>query len=191
MPRVKTPGLPGFGGGSSRVTSLSGAVMCALPAAGCGALPVRTLCPRICSSQERAAGSLREGTGPWWCLRLCCFPAAVSREGEGGGGGGRRGRGGETGGPHPLLWDCSTNSPAKHSGADSSSLQSRLCASPLFCLDLARQADRWHDGHPASARLQPESSVRIPGALLPGSARGAGEQANAQYRRPALGQSAQ
>lgn len=76
----------------------------------------RTLCPRICSSQERAAGCLREGTGPWWCLRLCCFPAAVSREGEGGEGGGRRGRGGETGGPHPLLWDCSTNSPAKHSG---------------------------------------------------------------------------
>lgn len=167
-------------------------MLCALPAVGWGALPVRTLCPRICSSQERAAGCLREGTGPWWCLRLCCFLAAVSREGEGGEGGGRRGKEEKPEahtrcfGTAPLTVRLSTRA-----GADSSSLQSRLCASPPFCPDLARQAGRRHDGYPAPARLQPESSVRIPGALLSGSAGGAGEQANAQYWRPTLGPSAQ
>lgn len=89
-------------------------------------------------------------------------------------------------GTAPLTVRLSTRA-----GADSSSLQSRLCASPPFCPDLARQAGRRHDGYPAPARLQPESSVRIPGALLSGSAGGAGEQANAQYWRPTLGPSAQ
>lgn len=48
-----------------------------------------------------------------------------------------------------------------------------------------------HDRHPAPARLQPEGSVRAPGALLPGSAGGAGEQAAPQHGRAALGPCAQ
>lgn len=48
-----------------------------------------------------------------------------------------------------------------------------------------------HDRRPASARLQPEGGVRAPGALLPGSAGGAWEQAAPQHRRPALGSRAQ
>lgn len=48
-----------------------------------------------------------------------------------------------------------------------------------------------HDRRPAPARLQPEGGVRAPGALLPGSAGGAGEQAAPQHRRAALGPGAQ
>lgn len=50
---------------------------------------------------------------------------------------------------------------------------------------------RRHDRRPAPTRLQPEGSVRAPGALLPGSAGGTGEQAAPQHGRPTLGPGAQ
>lgn len=118
LPRVKPQACLVWEGAAPEpfsVTSFGGAVMlCTLPCLQPAVvLSQFALC--VPGSAAHRGGQLGEGAGPWWCLRLCCFPAAVSREGEGEGGG-RRGRGGETGGPHPLLWGCSTNSPAKHSG---------------------------------------------------------------------------
>lgn len=65
---------------------------------------------------------------------------------------------------------------------------------PVLLLSLPELSSCWgrrHDRRPSSARLQPEGGVRAPGALLPGSAGGAWEQAAPQHRRPALGSRAQ
>lgn len=168
VPAQSPRGLGVFGGASpvhplSHFLRGGGALPCCLPPVA-GA---RIGAPRACLGP--AGGTEAAQLGSWLLTQQCTQAQPVVGLGREGGtqkGGGTR----EALSPESSLWLPELPKPAG--------------SGPVT-------AGRRHDGRPASTRLQPTSSVRAPGALLPGSAGPVGEQAAAQHRRQALGSGAQ